>query len=261
LTSYVGAAAIPVAAGANLSSASDPIVAGILDFFAFTLKNALDAKLAVLTPTNSDACPTANRFPYSHWTWWPRNPLPALYVTWSGQARIADETLVYQRRTRDLSVFYVMEEGYGPDGLEVREALLSLADAALATASMNGRHPSYTPPGGTQGQLLSTALATPGTLAWQYVGGEHGRMMPVPVSDIRPGGDGEGANVRFYPALIGKVEVHERVGLAVPTDPDDVNGDTTFTLRTNETGDPTDMLDIMERVVPPYAGQLPPQDP
>jgi hypothetical protein len=83
----------------------------------------------------------------------------------------------------------------------------------------------------------------------------------VPYGDPRPGGDGEGANVRFYPALVGKVEVHERIGLHEAVDPDDVNGDTTFTLRTNETGDPTDMLEIMERVVPPYAGQLPPQDP
>jgi len=260
MSSSVGAITIPVAAGASLSAATDTIVAGILDFFAFTLKTALDAKLAALVGTSADACPVANRFPYSQGTWWPRNPVPALYVTWEGKSRPVPDTLVYNKRIRELSVFYVFDEIYAPDGLDAREALMALADSALATASSNGRHPSYTPPGGTAGQLLSWAIAEPGMLAWEYTGGEYGRMMPVPMSDAKAGGDGEGANVRFYPCLQGRVEVHERVGLDVSSDPADVNGDTLISIRVDETGEAAEPLEIISGVIAPYYGDPLPQD-
>jgi hypothetical protein len=253
-SSVLGATSLPVAAGASLSHLTDSVVLGLLDYFAFWIKNTLDAKLAVLTPTSSDAVPTANRFPYSPGEYWVRSSVPALYVWWNGPSRRVADTLVYDRRDREIHVQYIFEELIAPDGVTARAGLMSAVDAALFKACARGRHPSYGYNSSPAGTPLVASLAPESHLAFEYLGGTEGMMSPVPYSNPRPGGEGGGHVIRFYPSLLARVAVMERVGADLPDDPDDVFRDADVTISTNETGDPTDVYEILERYLPGFDG-------
>ena len=228
-TSAVGATTLPVPAGASLSAISDPIVDALIDFLGFVIKDALDAKLAVLTPTSANACPATNRYTYDPRAYWVRNPTPALYVWWSGRSKVVEHSTVYDRRERDIGLFYVFDELVGPDGQAPRAGLMAAVDAAITRASSLRYHPSYGYNGWPNGTPLHASIgADVGFLGWQYKGGQVGAMVPVP-SDARQQ-TVDGAVVRFYPALQGTITVSEKIGGFELEDPADVLGDVATTI-------------------------------
>lgn len=250
----VGANTYPLDAGAALSAIPDPIQAVLLDFFAFVLNTNLNAKLAVLTPTSATAVPTGQTFAYDPGTWWPRNPKPALYMWWRGKSTPRQLTTVRDVRERDLGVFYVTEEQVYPSGVAKRQALLSHVDGLLTQASNKGYHPSYAYGSAVAGQLVHHYISSPGMIGWEYTGGVVSMMAPVEASDPRPGGGGEGAIVRAFPALMGTIKVVERVGDWIPVDPTDTMVDGDLILRVNDEDTGLGLLDLVERVIPPWEG-------
>lgn len=254
-TSLVGATTLPVPAGALNAHLSDPLVTGLLDFLGFALKDALDAKLAQMQGTSADACPTANRYDYDPGSVWVRNPVPALYVWWSGQSATVRETLLYSRRERTLGVMWVFDEIQYQDGAMARAGLCSIAAAAMERALDRGYHPAYGYGAAVAGTPLAYSLGPIGTIAFESAGMAAGQLAPVPVSDPRPGGGGEGARVNFYPAVQGKIAVSERFGGFIPSDPDDVYGEARVDISTNENGDPTSVLPYLSGVMPGWDGE------
>lgn len=207
--STVGALALPLEPGAQLSPLVDPVVDGLLDFLAFSLREALNPKLARLSPTSADACPPANRHAYEPRTHWVRNAKPALYLWWGGKSSVGAYSTVYDTRERELSLFYVWEEVVAPSGQDARAGLMAAADAALARASSLRMHPDYGYRGAPPGTPLAASLARLGLVGWAYRGGQVGIMSPSP-GDLR-NASAEGAIVRFFPALQATVAVSEKI--------------------------------------------------
>lgn len=248
----VGALRVPMEPGANLSPLVDPVVDGLLDFLGFALRDALNAKLAQLSPTSADACPTAARYPYDPRGYWTRNPKPALYLWWGGRSSVGSYSTVYDTRERELQLFYVWEETVGPSGSNARAGLMAAADAALMRASSLRMHPAYGYRGAPLGTPLAVALADLGLLGWTYQGGTVGIMSPVP-GDVR-NSPSEGAVVRYFPALQATLTVSEKItgyedtaaGLSAPS---------SVVLGTY--GDPpepdAEPLDVLEAVLLPDA--------
>jgi hypothetical protein len=249
----VGANTYPLAAGAALSAIPDPTQAVLLDFFAYVLNTNLNAKLAVLTPMTATAIPSGSTYAYDPGTWWPRRNPPSLYLWWKGKSTVKPWTTTANIRERELALFYVTEQVTFPE-VEKRQALLANVDAILAQASNAGYHPSYSYGGGAVGLQVQHYVASAGLIGWEYTGGIVGLMAPVPAADARLGGGGEGAVVRAYPALSGTVKVVERVGPWIPVDPTDTMTDGNLVLQVNEEDTGLGLLDLVERVVPPWDG-------
>lgn len=243
--SAVGALDLPIAAGTLADPLADPIVNGLLAFLGYWLKSELDAKLAIQSPTSADACPSANRFPYDPRGYWVRNPKPALYVWWKGPSEIADQTLVYAKRERDLGVWYVFEELVAPDGLTPRAGIAAAVDAVIAKACDRGYHPSFSYNGAGAGTPLAYALADKGLVGFEYRGGTAGWMVPVPDASARAGGAGTGYVQRGFPCVEGTIRVWERVLGPQPTDAD-TNRDALFTMALDD-GDGREPVDLLGR--------------
>lgn len=244
MTSHVGALDLPITAGPTGSRLADPAVRGLADFFCFSLRQDLNAKLTALLGMSADACPTANVYwwdPDTHFVW---ESLPALYLWWPGTSRVFQKTMVYADRERELSGMYVFEETLAPAGLRARSGLLAAVDASLSKASQRGRYASHTPAiaGAYAGQSVAKAL---GLVSWEYLGGQQGKMIAqMPESSANPGGAAEGHRKRGYPALSFRVLVNERIG-ADETDSTMSDADATFTIR--HADDPQDPIDVLER--------------
>ena len=257
-TYKAGAVSYPVAAGAALSAHSDPVLLLLLDFIGYVLKQDLDAKLAVIRASSADACPTANRFPYDPTTYWVRNDTPALYCWWESGGKIEPLTMTTSVRRRDVHLFWVYEEQVYPDGADMLAGLLADADMAIARAFDEGGHPTYAYGTSAAGIQVVNMIADTGKLAFDYAGGTPGVAMAVPVGTMndQAGGEQEGQVVRGFPALKGVVRVVERIGRYLPTDPGSVLTDSLMTINTNENtvADPSDVVQIMQRVLPSSDG-------
>lgn len=241
MTASLGALDLPVAAGTSLSAIDDPIVSLLSDYFAWWIKATLDAKLAVQAPTSADACPAANRFLYDPGEYWTRNPVPALYV-WSEKGQREAATTVYSVRTRPIRVMYVFQEMVLPGGITARRGLIPAVEAAIIEACERKGHASYSYGGGVAGQPVTRYVASPGQWTFSYAEGQHGFVWPV--------GDERGQVQRAFPALQATINVVERMGQVQLADPGDTRGDVAVTIKTNEDGDTTNMLDFMTRYLP-----------
>lgn len=241
MTASLGALDLPVAAGASLSAIDDPVVSLLSDYLAWWIKASLDAKLAVQTPTSADACPTANRFLYDPAEYWVRNPTPALYV-WSERGQRSQATQVYSVRTRPIRVMYVFQEMVLPGGITARRGLIPAVEAAIIEACERKGHASYSYGGGVAGRPVMHYVASPGQWTFDYAEGQHGFVWPI--------GEERGQVQRAFPALQATISVVEKVGQVQLADPGDTRGDVAVTIRTNEDGDTTNMLDFMTRYLP-----------
>src|SRR5262245_40761382 len=114
--STVGGFVLPIPAGPLNADLVDPVLAGIGAFLRFLLKDALNAKLATIQGTSPDALPGANLFPYDPASYFVRNPLPALYVWWSGRGTRLPWRLTYDVRMRRIAALYVFDEIVAPSG-------------------------------------------------------------------------------------------------------------------------------------------------
>jgi hypothetical protein len=259
-TFKAGAGTYPLAAGAANSAQSDPVLLVLLDFLGYCLKQALDTKFAA-TPLPSgatDACPTANRYPFDPATYWVRQSVPALYCWWDGPPKVEPLTMTTRIRKREIAICYVFEELVYPDGADMHAGLMSDVDMVFAQALAEGYHPTYAYGNSSAGIQIAAMLAPVGMLGFEYLGGTEVLAMPVPEGSMnaQAGGDHEGQVVRAFPSLRAKCLVHERIGRYLPSDPGDVLTDSTFTINTNENtvADPSDVAQFTQRVLPSSDG-------
>lgn len=225
MTSSFGALDLPVPLGIPASPFVDPLIIGLLDLLAFCIKDAIEDRLAQTRTAIADACPVANRFDYDPRQSFVRNPMPALYIWWSGRSKNVEATTVRNRRDRDLSLLYVAGSVKYPDGAPVFAGVMGAVDAAIAQASDRGYHPNYAFGNDVLGTPLVLSLAPKGTVGWEYTGGQVGILEPVP----RRGRKADpNALEDCFPALQGTIRVSER--RTDSTADDEILGDGTLTI-------------------------------
>jgi hypothetical protein len=233
VSSTVGPLTLPVAAGSSGERFADPAVDALLSFLAFWLKECLDAKLANLSGTSSDAVPAANRFafnpidPRGHHV---RLPIPALFVWWEGKSRVEKRTTVFDHRIRDLSVLYVFDDLPQMAEMERRVGLMNAVDTAFHKAAERGRHADY----GT-GSMLAYTIADVDAFSFEYLGGESGRFSID---------DSKDKDERTFPCLRGSFTVRELIGA---DEPEEYLVDVLVTVRAGEGHG--DAVDLMDRVL------------
>ncbi len=237
MTSAVGGLTLPIAAGGANSALLDPVVVGLASFLGWSIRNDLNTKLAEITGMAVDACPVANVYTQDPTTSFVRRGFPALYLWWGGPSKWTQDTLVYSRRERTLSVAYFYAETVDPVGIQSRGGIIGAVDACFCKASDRGRHSSYAPTGYPAGTDLRTAL---GLLQWQYVGAQKVELAAeIPATSTSPGGAPEGVVKRGYPCLLAQFVVWERVQPDTLEDPADVAKDVLVELETSELGGDT----------------------
>ena len=248
--SAVGGLTLPIPAGIAGARLTDPLLDTVLDFAAWYIKNALDARLAMLLPAGSitDACPTDNRFRFDPTD--PQGvkvamPIPSLFVYWEGPSRVVPFTTMHTYRVRELKVMYCYEELPSQASKIERIGWSNAVDAAWHKMSERQAHASYTPSGGTAGMTPSQALAALGVADWKYLGAEPGRF-----------GIDEGPHAarrakktsgRDWPSVRGTFEVWERIEPVTMEDPADVLGDGAMTFNVGCESD--EAVELMERVL------------
>lgn len=243
-TSITGGQSFPLAAGAAGSALSDPVALGLIDYFAHWLNVSLNTKLAAMVGQPAVAVPAGadNRFSYNPEGFWVRNQAPAMYVWWKNTTMRPWST-VKDQSVSTYGFFYVFTRQEAPGGSEHVAGLLATVRRVLQTANDRGRHPTYGTPAGTPLFLLL------GVAGWSFTRLTAGAMSPIPQTSSNVGGAGEGGVVDYYPAIEGDIEVLEVVGQPIPRVPEDVLVDSTFSIRTNESGDTTDVVEILDRVL------------
>jgi len=219
--SPVGGLQLPVPAGAAGEKLTDPVVEALLDFSAFYIKNACDAKVANFSPagTQVDACPVANQFTFDpleargHQV---KLPVPSLYVFWQGDSKSVEWTIFHTYRVREIHLMYAFEELPSITAMTQRHGLLNSVDAALHKMSKRQLHSSFTPsilgPTVTTAGVcmgISQALGDRGVVDWKWLGGHKGRfgIDEGPLAERRAAKK----SGRDFPALLGKFEVWERI--------------------------------------------------
>lgn len=253
-TSTQAGTSFPLAAGAARSSLEDPVALGMLDYFAHWLNASLNAQLAVMAPHSAEAVPSGRTFAYDPGGYWVRNGTPALYVWWQSDELRNHSTLKDGIAGR-YGIMYVSDEVVAPQGLQHFAGLAPTVRRVLRRAADLGYHPSYGHGSAEDGTPIFLSL---GIAAWKFIRLQAGAMAPAPAISTAVGGPGEGGITRFFPAVLGEIEVVEVVGQTIPRDPEDVLFAITATIGTNENGDPTDTLDLMERILPaPDGSELP----
>jgi hypothetical protein len=239
VASYVGATPIPFPAGSTPSPLSDPIVDAFLSYFGHWLRYGLNDKLASLggqatdtADVYNDACPVANRFPYSHENVWPNNPRPALYMRFNGQAQMIQKTLSYSLRQRTIEFAWIFSLIKQPKSV-ARSGLLAAVDDIFARAHDRGSHPTWTftdfegtvyPAGTNVGRVA-------GLHDWQLGPTQTGNFAPVASF-----GDDTGREQNFYPALVGTIVIWKRIGADSFDRQTDANTETTIEINTSENG-------------------------
>lgn len=252
----VGTQALPAPPQDADGRIEDPTVAGLLDFAAFMIKWALDARLAEIHgPTDGnaivDACPVANRFPFNPETTHVRAGKPALFVWWDGASQVAEWTTIFGRRTRTIKALYLFPETVLPTGMRARAGLPAIVDAVFAKLANEMFHPDYGYNGAPPGTDIATSL---NWIDFSYEGGTQGMVFEVPGNTtVADQGKSGGQIQRGYPSMLGSFTVVERIDVSTMVDPTDVALDTLVDIRTNEQGDLSDTMLI-------HSGYLPATD-
>lgn len=261
-TWQVGAESLPVAAAGDNIAWRDPTLVGLLDYFGFWIKHAIDDRLAELEgPTTSaaitDACPTGHRFPWNHNGSFMRPhktaagtmsvPLPGLWA-WVVAETESDEgaSLLYEGSVqREIKLCYVFPEVQLPDGFNARSGLMSSVARALQLAIQQRRHAVYGYESDANGTSILESL---NLLGMRF---QRGEPMLLGERPTNAGGNGkrasEGAVLRFFPAYELTLQVLERIGVRDAVVPGDVMGDCTLDIDHGE--DVTDATTVLQRVM------------
>lgn len=245
----VGATQLPVPAGAIGDALADPLVDALLDFSAYYIKWALDAKLANITGTSSDAVPTANRFTFDpleargHQI---KLPHPALFVYWDGRSVYEQQTVLYWVRKREIHFLYVFDELPFLEEMRLRAGLFNAVDAAMHRMSVHQVHLDYgygTDPSGT---WINSSVEARDYISWEWRGSTPGRFG----IDEGPRAERRMAkrSGRDWPALKGSWEAMERTTLRTMQEPDDLAGDIVATIMGSD-GETLETVEIMQRVL------------
>ncbi len=236
-TSPVGALTLPVPAGDSQAQFSDPVVAALLDFLAWSLNNDLSAKLAQLTALEAVAVEESspdNRYPFDpfdergHFT---VRPVPSLYMWWPGQSTVWRPNMTQQARVRDIHALYVANEHSATAEMIRRVGLMSAVDASWHKAAQRGAHPSYSYNSKPAGTPLEDSTGEYASWDWEYIGGQAIRRVNVDdPTTAHVAGRGMG---RSLPGFAAVFRVRELVLAPILTDPDDVTTDSTIALTHN----------------------------
>lgn len=238
IESFVGGNRVPI----PVNSIGDPIedrtclVLG--SYLAHWLRYALNDKLADLGgQTNasdedySDACPETNVFPYAYENIWPQNPKPALYVWQGGPAKTIRKTLAYSLRQRTLNVVWVYCQIRSPDEGAARSGLPTAVDSIFRRAEFRGSHPTWSyvdsdrtyPAGMNAGRVANLH-------DWGLGDFTMGKLAPI--VSFQP----EGRDQIYYPAVMGTIDVWERIGADSFDRQTDANAESSIEVTTYEDG-------------------------
>lgn len=210
-TGTVGGVTLPLAAGSANSALDDPLLLGLLDYFAYWLNANLNTKLANMAGQPAEAVPAAARFPFDPERAFVRNTIPALYM-WSPTTRIEKLSILMRRRVRDVRAIYVFSQQVIPDGALVQSGLGADIDGTFLQATQYGYHTAYSYGGGPVGKPIDVTLSID---EWQYLGATIGHMWKLPgEAALGPSGgmQGDGAVQRGYLAVQARWEVKELLG-------------------------------------------------
>ncbi len=215
--SQTGALSLPLPAGAPNAALRDPLLDGLLDYFAFWLAADLNAKLASMAGQPHAVLPAApaGQFPFNPERTFVRTSIPALYM-WRDEGqdgeRYEQHTILRLRRISLVHALYIFSEQTIPAGGVVQSGLRNAVDASLRAATEYGYRTDYghNAPLGTP---IKTSLKFDG---WVYLGCEGGIMWKLPgeavVSPTAATG-GDGAVQRGFPAVRAHWEIHEQPAL------------------------------------------------
>ena len=255
--SYIGSALVPPATPTGDDIAyRDPLLVGLLAFFAFVIKEALDPVVTTQGgPTTSapvaDACPYT--FPWNHRNTFmrlhnvgdgtPVVPLPGLWAWSSGEVYSPEQsTLVYDSIERTIVLNYIFPELRLPDGYNARSGLMDLVGKAIQRGVSRGYHPDY-----DSGTHLTQSLSLLGMV---FEKGEVGAFESLP-GESRAGGGGRSASSgfvqRFFPAYSATLKVVERIQQPVAEYPSDAMQDSTIAIYAGD--DVGDTVETMNRVL------------
>ncbi len=258
----IGNQTLPVPTSGANSRFRDPTIVGLLDYFAFWIREAISTKLAEMGgPVNSspiiDACPSAHCFPWNHNSSFmrPHNvagvmtvPLPGMWMWWTEATMGKQQTLWFDSSQRICTLHYIFPELQIPDGYNARSGLEAVALNAIQLACTEGRHPEYAPPNAAAGAWIPSVY---NLIAFEFLKGSIGRLSQKPNNSItgnRGSSNSEGATQRFYPALEATISVQERIGRREPDPINDLLEETTIGLYHGDDAD--DGILILERIVP-----------
>lgn len=248
-TFTLGGQTFPLAAGAAGAFLRDPVAEALIDFFAYYLNTALNAKLAQMSPKNAQAVPTANRYTYDPAEIWPQNAFPALYVWWQKSSKDQHSTL-RERINADYGFQYIAQPITSPQGARHYAGLGATVDRLIRHAADQGYHPDYGYNGAPPGEMLPLSLGFQG---FEVTECKNGFLRPAPGQ--------QGATQHAYPAVIGTLRawtvIEQRApdgptGGATPGadgDPGDVLADITAGFYTNGDGDVSNAVLFMDRVL------------
>lgn len=252
--SAVGGFDLPAPVGALNAPIHDIAVVAMIDYIGFWLRDQLNAAVAQVQGRSADICPAANVFPYNPGENWVRNPLPALYGWWNGDALTMPHTLVFDARHRTLTVQWIYEELYAPlakNGaipVDARNGFSAYVDAVMRRAWSRGKHPSY----GYNGAAVGTPIwRSMGVFEWKILTSKSVGIASVPGgADNRAGGENAGHIVRYHPTVIAQVLIKELILNDTVVDPGDVMLDSVMRIDTTEIGDPLNPVEFAQVVVP-----------
>lgn len=244
VTGNVGSLVLPIEAGGVDEKFEDPAIEMLLDFTAFVIKTAIDAKLNNLKGTAADAVPVDNRFTFDPEA--PRGisiklPVPALFMWWKGPSELVEWSSIYYMRKRQIGLLYVFPELPSTDEFIRRSGLMNAVDASLYQASLWQGHPEY-----HGGMSLRSMMGSYACLnEWKYLGGEVGRFGV----DEGPGADrrvSKHSGIDRW-ALKGAMELHERV---TPTDltDGDIHVESELTINASD-GEHSEAIEFMIRAL------------
>lgn len=247
---YVGPQLIPVEEAGNDAAISDPTIDGLLAYFGFWIKAALDTKLAEMGgPTAAgpvaDACPVAHRFPWNHQGSFAQKhdvgggdmqvPLPGLWM-WSGESESDPDssTILYDAHKRNVTLQWIFPEVQVPNGFRARAGLTAAVERALRAAVSQGYHRDY-----ENGQPIGPLLSI---VRIRIERVSHEAATPVPRKTVRGGNSQDATVVRFFPSVTATLSVSERVSEWQPDPITDSLGDINVTIAEQD-------LDVLERVL------------
>jgi len=253
--STVADLALPVPAGLADAAFPDPTTTGLLDYFGFWIKWALDAKLATMTKRPvADACPTGNRYAFNPASVIAAHNLPALFLWQEGRSEFVEWTTTRDARQRNFTLLYVYDRIVSIDEVRTYSGLITSVDAALARSVSRMGHPSY-----QNGLGIAQVLDL---IKLEYLGGDEGLLSEIVQAGVRSaasttGRDGvsrprTGSSYGVqsgHPCLRASVRVLEPIRLDT-FEEQDVATDILVTVRTEETGDLFNAADYLQGYLP-----------
>lgn len=257
VASAVGPLPLPAAVGAPDAPIGDPTEEAILDYCAFWIKWALDAKIATMTVpglvTPGDMVPVANRYTQAPNALLMARKLPALFVWWDGKSTKQRVSTVKTCREREFSFMYVFERLRNVDQLNTYSGLMPTVGAALSRAFDRLAHPAYALAGsgfapGTDIRIMF------GLRGVEYLGDQEGFLKELPQQSQRTvataanpsTSSAQGGIQQGYPSLQARVRVWEVIEQDSLSDLADATKDMKISINV---GDPANPLPYMQRVL------------